>query len=279
VWWVRPGVDAPAENVGITRVIGVAWPLLDTGRMRRRLLLVLSSVMASSQLGCATPAPLVRLNPISETVVWVSGRAAVEKDERGVRVAVAFERQVGKKLGVRVEIENGTNRRFEIDPGEDFSFIACKGEAESSCAQDTLVIDPEEMIAGLDEAASREHAQATDDERSSGALVLLGAMADTASLADPHGGGAPLRAEAAGSLGNEQDAAHGRSLDGIEARREMWTNAALRRSTLLPGASVAGQVFIPAERDTRSVWLRIRVGNRTFPFHFRQEIREVSRQG
>ena len=33
-------------------------------------------VIAASLVGCATPSPLVRLNPTSQDVVWVSGRAS-----------------------------------------------------------------------------------------------------------------------------------------------------------------------------------------------------------
>jgi hypothetical protein len=59
----------------------------------------------------------------------------------------------------------------------------------------------------------------------------------------------------------------------------MWSDDALRHSTLLPGASVGGQVFIPADNGVQHVWLRIRVGARTFPFHFRMVAEDVSSQG
>ena len=81
-----------------------------------------------------------------------------------MRVAAAFEREVGTTLGVRVEIQNQTDRELDIDPAEAFSFISCKGATESSCAKETFVIDPEEMIARLDEKASRERAQAANDD-------------------------------------------------------------------------------------------------------------------
>ncbi len=56
----------------------------------------------------------------------------------------------------------------------------------------------------------------------------------------------------------------------------MWSDQALRHSTVLPGASVGGQVFIPADNGVQHVWLRIRVGDRTFPFHFRMVAEDVS---
>jgi hypothetical protein len=229
--------------------------------------------------GCATPAPIVKLDPIADNVLWTSGRPFVGLDDRGVRVAAAFNRQVGATLSVRVEVENRTDRPLEIDPGQQFSFLTCKGPAETSCGKELLVIDPEEMLAHYDEAASREQAQAIDDERASGSLVLLGAFSDVASLAGRHGGDAPLRTEAAEDQMHNGAADHDRALDGIADQREMWSNMALRRHTLLPGASVGGQVFIPGDGAGQDVWLKIRVGTRTFPFHFHEVARQVPRQG
>jgi len=234
-------------------------------------------VVASSVLGCATPAQVVRLDPISNDVFWISGRAVVRQEDGGVRVA--FQREVGKTLGVRVEIQNQTHRKVDIDPAEAFSFISCKGASESSCANETFVIDPEEMLAGLDEKASRERAQAANDDGALGGLVLLSAAADMASLADPHGGVAPPGTEGAVSAQQGTAASHDRALGGIEAQRNMWSDEALRHSTLLPGASVGGQVFIPADKGVQHVWLRIRVGARTFPFHFRMVAEDVSSHG
>jgi hypothetical protein len=239
----------------------------------------LFAVVASSMLGCATPAPIVRLDPISNDVFWISGRAVVRQEDRGVRVAAAFQREAGKTLGVRVEIQNQTHRELDIDPAEAFSFISCKGTSESSCMKETFVIDPEEMLAGLDAKASRERAQAANDDGALGGLVLLGAVADTASLANPHGGVAPLGTEGAVSVQQGTEMSHDRALGGIEAQRSMWSDEALRHSTLVPGASVGGQVFIPADNGVQHVWLRIRVGDRTFPFHFRMVAEDVSSHG
>ena len=241
----------------------------------RPIVPVLLAVVVASVLGCATPAPIVRLDPIADEVFWVSGRAAVKQEEKGVRVAASFDREVGTTLGVRVEIQNQTDRKLDVDPAQAFSFISCKGTGESSCAKETFVIDPDEMIAGLDEKASRERAQAANDERALGGLVLLSAVTDTASLAGPGGNVAPLRTEGAVSVQQGTAGSHDRAFGGIESQREMWSDEALRHNTLLPGASVGGQVFIPADKGVQSVWLKIRVGSRTFSFQFRMVAQDV----
>src|SRR5215831_2015707 len=60
-------------------------------------------------LGCATPAPLVRLAPIGPNTAWVSGRPVIAKEDAGIRVAVAFDQQVDDALGMRVEVENDSD--------------------------------------------------------------------------------------------------------------------------------------------------------------------------
>lgn len=234
---------------------------------------------AAPLAGCATPAPIVKLDPVADSVLWASGRPFVGLDDRGVRVAAAFDRQVGAALSVRVEIENRTDRPLEIDPGQQFSFLTCKRPDQTSCSKELLVIDPEEMLAHYDEAASRERAQASDGERASDSLVLLGVFSDVVSLAGRHGGDAPLRTEAAEDQRHDVAADHDRALDEVANQREMWSNLALRRHTLLPGASVGGQIFIPGDGAGQDVWLKIRVGTRTFPFHFHEVARPVPRQG
>jgi hypothetical protein len=233
----------------------------------------------ASLAGCATPAPVVRLDPIANDVFWVSGRPAVQAQQKGVRVAAAFEQQVRAMLGVRVEIENDTDRTLDVDPAQAFSFISCQSAAESSCAKETFVVDPEEVIAYFEDQESREQAQATNDERMAGALVLLSAGTDALSLAGRHGSTAPLRTEAAVNEMDNSATEHDRALSGASAEREMWSTAALRHTTLRPGASAGGQVFIPVDRGVQSVWLRVRVGDRTFPFHFREVARRVERRG
>jgi hypothetical protein len=93
--------------------------------MRPVGLRLLGFSLIAMSLGCATPAPLVRLQPSAGEVVWVSGRATVTRADAGIRVGVAFDHQDGPALGLRVEVENGTATNLDVDPRE-FTFTACR---------------------------------------------------------------------------------------------------------------------------------------------------------
>jgi hypothetical protein len=52
---------------------------------------VMSIVVSGVLVGCAAPAPLVGLSPVSPDKVWMAGRAVVAEEQSGVHVATAFE--------------------------------------------------------------------------------------------------------------------------------------------------------------------------------------------
>jgi hypothetical protein len=99
-------------------------------------------------VGCVMPLPFVRLNPDAADVVWVGGRASVQKEVTGVRAVAAFDHQDGSNLALQVEIENHTTDRLEVSPHE-MTFSACSGLAVATCTPSQRVIDPEQILAAL----------------------------------------------------------------------------------------------------------------------------------
>ncbi len=217
--------------------------------------------------------PLVRLNPDASDVVWVGGRASVQKDTTGVRVAAAFEHQDGPNLAVRVEIENGTTERLEVSPRE-MTFAVCSGLAPASCGPSQRVIDPEKVLTALAVAQSRGAAEASNSQAFYGTLVLLSAVGDVASAA--HG----RRTSGTGTLvaasAMEEDAAARDSAQAsIAVQQQLWSDQALRRNTLFPGQGTSGLVFLPINYQAGYVWLQITVAGRLFPFHFKEVVTPV----
>ncbi len=217
-------------------------------------------------VGCAAPLPLVRLNPDSSDIVWVGGRASVQKEETGVRVATAFEHQDGPTLAVRVEIENRTADRLEVSPQE-MTFSTCRSLAAATCSPSQRVFDPEQVLAALDVAQSRGVAEEANSQAFFGTLVLLSAVGDVASAAQgrhPTGAGTLVAASVM-----EGDAAVRNSAQAsIAVQQQIWSDRALRRNTLFPGQGTSGLVYLPINRQADFVWLQITVAGRLFPFHF-----------
>jgi hypothetical protein len=231
--------------------------------------------LAALLFGCATPQPIYRLKPRGD-VTWVGGRAALQREIGGVRVAAAFDQQDGDRLGLRVEIHNGTEEPIEVGPREIW-FSACSSTAVETCTSSLKVVDPERVLAELEEKQARDTASARNSQVGLGVLVLLSAFADIATIAsgkaDRNTG--LLTASSAG-LAEIDAAARNSELASLESQRQLWANQTLRRNTLLPGQETSGEVFIPLYPDANYVWLQLRIGGKRFSFHFEQWVRHVA---
>jgi hypothetical protein len=244
-------------------------------RLPSPIVLVSLLLPVAASIGCATPGPLVTLSPSSPDVVWVAGRASVSQEQAGVRVATAFDHQDGATLGLRVEVENGTETPIEILPGN-ISFNVCQSRKRETCAPAERAIDPERVLAELASARVRNEADAINDQALLGTLALLSAAADVASLAGGHAD--RHTGQLTHDLGQEMavdELRHDSRRASLSTQQQLWSDVALRRNTIYPGRAVGGRVFIPICEKARRVWLHIQVDGRVFSFPFEQRVTDA----
>src|SRR5262249_51809664 len=157
-------------------------------------------------------------------------------------------------LGLHVEIENAAAATLDVDP-HDFTFTTCAGRNPASCGPTQRVIDPEQVLAALDERQSREHAEAVNSQAVLGTLVILNAIGDAASIASGHanvhtGEGTLTAASLAASDATNRQS----SLASIGVQQSIWSNEAFRRTTLFQGRGAAGRIYIPIDLGAEIVW-------------------------
>lgn len=248
-----------------------------------RLEIVTPAALVGSWLavsvGCATPGPVVRLHPPSTSdVTWVSGRAVQIDEEPGLRVAAAFDHQDGARLAVRLEIRNDTDDPVVVGPG-DVTFMPCNAGRTVACPFSYPVIDPERMLLALDHEGEQQRASAANDEAVYVPLLLLSVVADVGSIASGQGHRRNAGRSTA-SLSAQMDASaarHESASLSIDAQRNLWSNAAFRQNTVLPGAAAGGLVYLPIHRDAHHLWVHVRAGGHLFAFRFEQKL--ISRPG
>jgi hypothetical protein len=240
-------------------------------------LLFCATVATTMGAGCATATPVVRLQPGDvEDVTWVSGRAVASQEEDDVHVAAAFETQNGKILAVRVEIVNDSNDKLDIDPS-DMAYRTCRVGLSQGCGKYVQVINPERMLAQLDARRARAEADDSNEQAFLTPLLFVSAMGDVASVATRRATSTTgLQTHAIASQMDASEARRDRIGSGASADKHEWANVALRRTTLRPGGAVAGHLYFPLKKNARFVWLEVRVGDRVFPFCFRQSVSPVS---
>jgi hypothetical protein len=248
--------------------------------MARLLAPLLAICTALTVAACAAPAPLVGLRPLGADVVWISGRASVQKVANGIEVATAFEHHDGDNLAVRVEVRNDSERRLEVGPSL-ITYMSCSAPERSTCGRPRLVVDPEARLTELARNQSQESARAANDAAFQVPLLLISAAADVTALGTGQGGRTTgLRTAAIAGQMSDDAASHDRALASIAVERATWSDAAFRRNTLFPRTGYGGLVYLPVELDTRFVWLDVRVpGGPVFPFLFEQTVTPVAPAG
>lgn len=234
---------------------------------------VLAATVVLFVFGCAAPAPLVGLVPRNpNSVTWVDGRAALEREQDGVRVATAFEAQRGDLLGLRLEVSNGTSAPFEVGP-HDITYMPCAGSESSTCVGSFDIVDPEEMLTSIDTTSSRETAQASNAQAFDGTMLLLGVVADVGNAA--HGHPTASSAGAASELQGDE-ARHANAQATFVTERQLWSDIAFRRNTLAPGRGASGLIYVPIDLKAGYIWIHVRAGGKILPFGFRQVVTQVA---
>jgi hypothetical protein len=219
--------------------------------------------------GCATPLPVIRLSPRSPDAIWVAGRSVLTYQQGGVRAAAAFDHQDGETVAFRVEVENDSADRLEVDP-KAIWFVTCTTESE--CSPGQRVVDPEDRLLALDEQRSNQQVQTANSQTASAVLVFLSATADIAAAARGHVRDVGQSTAAAASVSEASGQSGERALAHIDSERLTWSTAALRRTTLFSGHGAAGFVFLPVVPSAKYVWLNVPVSGHPFWFSFDQTV-------
>jgi len=227
---------------------------------------------AALAAGCATPEPLVRLESAGSHATWIAGRSVEVQERNGVRVAAAFDHQDASQVVFRVEVQNDS--RGTIDVGPDA--MTCRRFEDGVWSTETLVIDPEEVIAEIDARSSRERARAENDERLFPPLLFLSVLGDIATVASGNVDRTTgLQTAAIANESENRSARHANAVQQLGSTKEVWMNAALRRTTIAPGQAVAGLVYINVRKKARLVRLDVWAGSLPFQFLFKQYVRPV----
>jgi hypothetical protein len=228
---------------------------------------------AAGLSGCFTPAPVIRLTPDMPGVVWQDGRAIVASERPGLRVAVAFE-EATDQIAMRVELQNTSEHQLDVDPSK-MLYRTCT--EPNACTLPMSVIDPEQVLIELDQARASEQAAQANDATVGAVFVLLNATASVAAVAsgDTRQASRSLRdgAEVAARTDESIDR-HEANIAGIEGTRYKWSAVAMRRTTLFPGKSMAGFVYLPIDPNANLVWLSVRVHGQDNWFSFKQQVIE-----
>jgi hypothetical protein len=241
--------------------------------MRRLLPLVLLAAL----LPACAPHPVYRLSADEADVsFWDAGRAYLFAEADGVAAEVSYELTTEEGHVFDVGFANRGETVLVIDPA-DVAAQMLAGE-DAPMGEPLAAHDPERVMLDLDlEASAREASNRTSRlVEGIGAGISLAAATVEVSSAETD----DEAADATARYAIDESARVGRVLleerdheldqQAIATDRDWWANAALRRSTLMPGQTVRGWVLVPLDPDAEWVEVYVPLRSETARFRFRQ---------
>lgn len=228
---------------------------------------------------CATPEPVVRLWPstIGKTEFWNMGQQFVCDHNGKITYEIGFSKVQSGKVFFNVRITNQSDKNVLVAP-EMFEILAYR--QDSLLLARTYAYNPEMMMFLLE--MQNNQARATAENAAAAAIVtgiLLGgaAIAVAASnMEDEKKETASDVIETTGdivfsSAANESEEAQ-ETIHRNTYQMERFSNSMLRKTTLLPGYYIEGEVQFPYYTFANWYQIILNAGNSSVDFHFRQVI-------
>ncbi len=236
---------------------------------------------------CAPTRTTYRLEPASGDIATIDGRSVTKAERNGIGVVASFEREDMDFVALDVEVRNRTDHPIEVNPA-DFHFVAL------GAAQDTLT-DPQNAGQPLVRTAANPVYEAgrmgfkrkEEEKRLKRAKVIntILLVALVASDVSSSGNNRSYREWVGNRVSHDfayQAVAAKRAINyGTFANRMQrfdyeeyrWRELALRTSTLAPGESVRGFVYLPKLLNAKYLSINYTLPEETsIPLLFKQDL-------
>lgn len=243
-----------------------------------KIILFLS--FASMILSCSTMS-VMRLRPIDQESVWDGGKQIVKQEKEGVKVVASYDGRFEKYMVFDVEVFNNTNQPLTLSP-KDFTFIPLDENKQNLVSEDGKYIYSYQGIEPQQQINYVQHEMANQETKIKRARVvntILFVGGIVALIAGSSG-----RSESAwrtAQLGEtvvqvaqvKRIIDHGNyysKMDKLNREGRVWSQENFRTSTLLPGQSLRGGVFLESNYRAKFVQLTYKTQNEPVSFLFEQ---------
>ena len=228
--------------------------------------------MCLAASACVTAQPVVRLTPRSADVKWVQGRGVVVQEHEGVRVAVAYDRNLDERIAFRLEVVNQSPNAVLVDPRHlvcSYCSLYPHGAIgfEQACPQRIAFVDPESQALAVEVAQAHAEASHQNQQAWNTGMLFLGVVTDVAHASKGRSSNSSALVAATMSANESQ---HEQSQIHYGSELQFWQEATLRRTTLGTGESTAGLVLVQQRPNVPLVILSVVVGGKHFRFDFDQ---------
>lgn len=235
---------------------------------------------ASIIFSCSTTS-VMRLRPVEQESIWESGKQIVKQEKEGIKVVASYDGRFEKYVVFDVEVFNNTNQPLMVSP-KDFTFIPLDENKQNIVSEDGRYIYSYQGIEPQQQINYIEHEMANQEAKIKRARVVNTAL---------FVGG--IAALIAGSSGRSESAWRTAQLgetvvqvaqvkrvidygnyyskmDKLNREGTVWSQENFRTSTILPGQSLRGGVFLESNYRAKFVQLTYKTQNEPVSFMFEQ---------
>ena len=244
--------------------------------IRLMIFLIFSSAMTS----CSTTS-IMRLRPVEQESIWDGGKQIVKKEKDGLKVVVAYDGRFEKYMVFDVEVFNNTSQPLTISP-KDFTFMPLDENKQNLVSEDGKYtysyqgIEPQQQINYI------AHEMATQETKIKRARVVntflfVGGIVALIAGSSGHSENAWRTArlgEAVVQVAQIKRVIdhtnYYSKMDKLNREGQVWSQENFRTSTLQPGQSMRGGVFLEANPRAKFVQLSYKTEHEPINFLFEQ---------
>jgi hypothetical protein len=234
-------------------------------------------------LASCAPQQVLRLETEHEDKMVYRGMEYLYSEGENSAVTLAYYRHLGDRVIFDLEVVNYSDTLFQVDVS-DFRYSAYshqyyynpredKGLWETKLVAETTAIDPEETILNIDRTVSRVEARERTNVVFSAIASGLNAVDGIASAGSETSRQRAEREQRRTRMAIERAERREqfyRNVSSLGRQRQYWETEALRRTDLLPGDAIAGEVSFPAAGNAMYIQIAIEVAGDVHEFEYTQ---------
>lgn len=231
-------------------------------------------------LSCATTS-VMRLRPVEQESFSDGGKQIVKQEKEGVKIVASYDGKFEKYMVFDVEVFNNTNHPLTISP-RDFTFLPLDENKQNLRSIDGKYIFSYEGIEPQQQINYIQHEMANQETKIKRARIVntvlfVGGIVALIAGSSGHSEGAWRTARLGESVvqvaqvkriidqGNYYS-----KMDKLNREGQVWSQENFRTSTLQPGQSMRGGVFLESNSRAKFVQLTYNAENEPINFLFEQ---------
>lgn len=231
-------------------------------------------------LSCATTS-VMRLRPVEQESFSDGGKQIVKQEKEGVKVVASYDSRFEKYMVFDVEVFNNTNHPLTISP-RDFTFLPLDENKQNLRSIDGKYtfsyegIEPQQQINYIQQEMANQEVK-IKRARIVNTVLFVGGIVALIAGSSGHSEGAWRTAQLGESVVQvaqvkriiDQENYYSK-MDKLNREGQVWSQENFRTSTLQPGQSMRGGVFLESNSRAKFVQLTYNSENEPINFLFEQ---------